>query len=215
VHSTPSNRRAHSSHRLTPEPLSFDEESPIPKWGNVMSTEHSQVWLPRGPVMALTATAVGSVVLTRFITWREVRAYGFKAVIKAHFNGIEYSAFRLTSRFRVVRKSTVRYQQGSGSGLGRSGEELEYRWVFLTSVTGDPLAGYLGTSEMTSTQSLPLTRGQTGDRLRRCSAIGDTPRRFACFDAVVAQMVSDCQNSTSIEDCHEQCFYDRSQCVGG
>lgn len=179
-----------------------------------MSTDQSRASLQGGLVMAFAATAIGSLLLTRFFALRDVRHFGFKATVKAHFGGMEYSAFPLTSRFRVVRKSALRYQQGSGAGLGRSGKKLEYRWAFLTSTAGDPLAGYLGTSEMTSTQSVGLTRGQTRDAIRRCSAIDDTPDRFACYDRVVAQMVSDCQQSMSVEDCHEQCFYDLSQCRG-
>jgi hypothetical protein len=180
-----------------------------------MGTERSRVRLPMGPVVAVATTAVGSLLLTRFFALREIGEFGFRPVLKAHFSGMGSSGFGLTSRLRVVRRSAVRYQQGSGSSLGRSGEELEYRWAFVTSTTGDPLAGYLGTSEMTSTQSVALTRGETRDAIRRCATIDDTPTRFACFDAVVAQMVSDCQHSMSVEDCHEQCFYDLSQCVGG
>lgn len=138
--------------------------------------------------------------------------FGFYQDIKTHFDEMNYARFALTQRIFAGNKADIDYQRGDGVFANGDGRRMDYKWAFLTSGDGDPLAGYLGTSEMASSVNVELTRGETRDGIRRCAAIDDHDDRFACMDRVVERMVHDCQSNLSVSGCQEHCFYDPSQC---
>lgn len=134
--------------------------------------------------------------------------------LRDHFGDMHFAAFVLAEGAGATSQSDLEYQVGEGAVKDRTGAQIAYRWAFLRSPTQGLHSGFLGTGNTSHTFAVELSREETRDAIRRCNVIDDTPTRFACFDRVVAQMVSDCQNSMTIEECHEACFYDLSQCRG-
>jgi hypothetical protein len=141
-----------------------------------------------------------------------VEDFGFQEDIKEHFGEMNYAKTVFANK--ISSRNKVDYQRGSGILEDGDGKELNYKWAYLIGENGDLLAGYLGTSLMTSTTTVELTRDETRDAIRRCARIGEVSDRFACFDRVVEKMASDCQNSLDFEDCKVHCFYDPGLCGG-
>jgi len=165
----------------------------------------------RKPTLGLAAMTLSLLFLVQCRT-SNVGDFGFQKNIAEHFGDMHY-AKTIFSRSMPTRKTfAVYFQSGQGALLDRDGRELSYKWAYLTGDNGDLLTGYIGTSRMTSTVAVALTRDETKEAIRQCAAIDDIDARFACFDRVVDKMVEDCQSSMSSTDCHEACFYDPSQC---
>jgi len=165
----------------------------------------------RRPTFAL-AVMTGSLLFLVQCRSSDVGDFGFQKNIAEHFGDMHYAKTTFSSKMPPRKTFGVYFQSGEGALLDRDGQELSYKWIYLTGDNGDLLTGYIGTSRMTSTVAVALTRDETKEAIRRCAANDDINERFACFDRVVDKMVKDCQFSMSFADCQEACFYDPSQC---
>jgi len=165
----------------------------------------------RKPTLGLAVMTVSLLFLVQCRS-SNVEDFGFHKNITEHFGGMHYAKTIFSRSVPTRRTFAVYFQSGQGALLDRDGRELSYKWAYLTGDNGDLLTGYIGTSRMTSTVAVALTRDETGKKLEGCGKIDDVSDRFDCFDKVLEEMVNDCQFSMSLADCHEACFYDLSQC---
>ena len=140
--------------------------------------------------------------------------FGFQEEINEHFGGMNYKEIVFAENVSSSNKADVDYQSGDGTLKGENGNELNYKWAFLTGENGDLLTVYIGTSQVDSTTVVELTRGEARQRLRNCSRKADAEEMFACMDEVMAQVENDCDFSMSIEECREACWLTPNSCIG-
>lgn len=172
---------------------------------------NSPMHLRSSVVMLTIITAISLLFLVQ-CNESKVDDFGFRENIEEHFGDMNYGKTVFAKEISSSNKIGVEYQRGNGIFKDGKGKELSYKWAFLLGENGQLLTGYIGTSNMTSTVAVELTRDETKDALRRCSAKDDINEVFACFDRVVATLISDCQSSMSIDECRAACWYDLDQC---